>query len=98
MAPTVDLGLLDPATQRVRADPELLRDPTDHTRRVTTRLRADLQHHPQRPLAQLDRILLRPPPRTTGRHNSILDSEVGRLRGSQPIQFDGAVALGIVPS
>jgi len=51
---------------------------------------SDVQHHPDRPLTQFDRILLRPPPRTTGCHISILVSKVRSLRGSQA----GSTLLG----
>ena len=72
----------------VAATPELLRDPRDHTRLVTPGFAADVQHHPDRSLTQLDRILLRPAPRTTGCHESILVSKVRRLGGSQADSFE----------
>ncbi len=50
-------------------------------------LAPDLQHHPDRPLTQLIRILLRPTPRSTGCHSSILVSKAGSTRGYQAESF-----------
>ena len=46
--PVVDLGLLDPATQRLGADPELLGDSSDRAV-IMTELLAHLADHPHRP-------------------------------------------------
>jgi hypothetical protein len=53
--PGVDLGLADPATQRLPADAELVGDPGDHAVPLAGLLDG-LQHHPDGPLMQLRRV------------------------------------------
>jgi len=52
-----------------------------------TALVVDHEDHPDRPLTQLVRILLRPTSRTCGCHSSILVSKVGSTRGYQAESF-----------
>ncbi len=55
----IDLGLLDPAAQRIAVDSQLLTDPPTR-RRDAPSLSGDVQDQADRPLPQLIRILPRP--------------------------------------
>lgn len=54
----VDLRLLDPVSERLTVDPQLVRDPGDRPVRLPGLL-PDLEHHPHGPLTDLVRVLLR---------------------------------------
>ena len=77
----VDLSLGHPLPQRLAADAQLLGD-TGHDPEGLPRVLPDLEHHPDRPLTQLDRVLRWPTSSSTG-HGSILTSKGWSLRGSQ---------------
>ena len=75
----VNVGPLDPAAQRLVADPQLASDPRDH-RLVVRVLLSQVQHHAHCPLFQLRRVPLRG---GLVLHDSILASKVWSLLDSQ---------------
>jgi len=79
----VDLGLADPAPQRLAADAELARHPGDHAEALAGLLDR-LQHHAHRPSTKLGRV---PPLGWVGSpvicHDSILPSKRWSLQETQ---------------